>query len=109
MSVDRFCKREQPEPYPADMDWPTKKGLHVYTESGVKELQIKYPDVKICTSPKCEFTDYDHEVCYKYDQHNADMAKQGMIRIMFRVLDESWKTEKMFEWWNDKKWILLKQ
>lgn len=111
MSVDRLCKRESPESYPKNMDFPTKKGLHTYTEEGVKSLQSKYPDVKICTIPTCEFTDYDHEICYEFDQHNANMAKQGMIRTMYEIIDwkDDLRSNKIFEWYNGKKWIKLTQ
>lgn len=110
-STDRFCKREAPETYPKDEDWPTKKGLHVYKDKDIKELQKKLPDVKICTSPKCEFTNYDHKICYEYDQHNADMAKRGTIRTMYEIIDwkDDLKSNKIFEWYNGKKWVKLKQ
>ena len=116
MSVDRLCKRESPESYPKDMDFPIKKGLHTYTEEGVKLLQSKYPDVKLCTSLTCEFTNFDHEISYKYVQHNKNMAKQGMIRVLHKVgstgdveLDWNSDTNRIFEWYNGKKWIELTQ
>ena len=111
-SIDKFCKRVVD--FTKDIDYDTSEIVptsHVYTTEDVAALYKKYPNVKICSNVTCDFTQRDHEICYEYEQHNADMAKSGTIRIMHKILDfhPVYKTERIYDWWNGKKWITLSQ
>ncbi len=106
MTTDKYCSR--------DIDFTTSEIVptsHNYTNEDIRALEEKYPDVMICKAASCGFTTPDHEIMYEYDQHNADMAKSGTIRVMYKIIDfhPEYKSERTFDWYNGKKWITLSQ
>ena len=111
--VNKFCKREEFDYTTAGQTsiHPMVATPHVYTTEDVAALYKKYPNVKICSNIACGFNQRDHEAMYEYEQHNADMAKSGTIRVMHKILDfyPIYKTERIYDWWNGKKWITLSQ
>lgn len=72
----------------------------------MSELKQMFPDAKICDSKICGFTDLDHAVFMESEQHDIDMQRKGMIKVMYRDLDGS---NKIFFWYDGKQWVELKQ
>ena len=76
----------------------------------MKELREMFPDVEYCDDKNCDFSDFDHGIYMQYEQHDIDMIKKGMIKILWRITDPlngDFIHEKTFHWFNGKKWVEL--
>lgn len=74
------------------------------------ELHKMFPDAKVCTSKTCEFNDIDHAIFMEAEQHDLDMQKKGMIKIMYEwINDDGSGKNKLFYWYDGNKWVKLTQ
>ncbi len=80
------------------------------------ELNNMFPNAKPLDSHECGLDNLDHAIFMEHEQHDYDMKKRGMIKVMYKVgdtgnLKDDWDHafHKFFEWYDGNEWVELTQ